>query len=141
MSEQKDQTGEIRRLERMLQGIVRTARDASLTGRLAGGRAIAARQYNTILARLQELGLLPHGLFEPLSEEATFDEVGVAAMSLAHFLQDEAAEAEVHARRGGGFRGGVFEATPGHVKIVGFPGHIGELRKLFGEKPSRENEA
>jgi hypothetical protein len=114
----------------MLAGISKTAREASLTGQLSGGKAVAIRQYNAILTRIAELGVTSSDLFAPLSEEASFDEVGVAASQLADFLRED--EEEEHRRR---WRhgGGVFEASPGHVKIVGFPGNISDLGDVLRE--------
>ncbi|MFN3651230.1 MAG: hypothetical protein ACK47B_16765 [Armatimonadota bacterium] len=81
------------------------------------------RQYNAVLSRLQELGTVSEALFSRLEDDASFDEVGIAAMQLQEFLQDE----EDDRPR---MRGGIFEATPGHVKIVDFPGNIGEIGNL-----------
>jgi hypothetical protein len=130
MSEKENARQEVRRLGRMLQGIAKTAREASLTGQLAGGKSVAIRQYNAILARLTGLGLIPTDLFAPAPEEASFDEVGVAATNLVHFLREDEDE-ERHRRWR--TEGGVFEASPGHVKIVGFPGHIGEIGDIVRE--------
>lgn len=120
---------ELRRLMRMLNGISKTARDASLTGQLAGGKAVAVRQYNAILARLRALELVSGDLFTPLAEDAAFDEVGVAASQLTQFLRDD--DEDDRRRRFGNH--GVFEASPNHVKIVGFPGQISELGDLVRE--------
>ncbi len=123
-----DSQKEMQRLVRLLQGLVRTARDASLTGQLAGGKSVAIKNYNLIVRRLSALEALPSGVFEPLDESASFDEVGVAASQLADYLRDEEEEEPRRRWRGGG---GVFEVSPGHVKIVGFPGNIGELGELL----------
>lgn len=121
---------EVRRLTRMLVGISRMAKDASLTGTLREGKGMAIRQYNAILARLKELDVLSGNLFEPVPESASFAEVGVAAAQLADFLRED--DEEEHRRR---WRhgGGVFEASPGHVKIVGFPGNISDLGDILRE--------
>ncbi len=121
---------ELRRLARMLQNIVKTARDASLTGQLSGGKSVAIRQYHAILARLNALGVVDAELFPQLEDSASFDEVGFAASQLISFFQDEDEE---QARKGWRNGGGVFEASPDHVKIVGFPGGIGELGDLLRE--------
>jgi hypothetical protein len=114
----------------MLVGIAKVARDASLTGQLAGGKAVAIRNYNWILERVSSLELIEGSLFEPLPDSSSFDEVGLAATLLSDFLREEDEEG-THRRRWG--HGGVFEASPGHVKIVGFPGNIGDLGELLRE--------
>lgn len=131
MSEEQDKTKqEVRRLGRMLVSISKMAREASLTGQLKNGKGVAIRQYNAVLERLKELELISGDLFPPVSEDAPFDEVGVAAWQLAEFLRED--DEEEHRRR---WRhgGGVFEASPGHVKIVGFPGNISDLGDILRE--------
>jgi hypothetical protein len=91
---------------------------------------MAIRQYNAILERLKELGVISGGLFEPVAGEASFDEVGVAACQLAEFLREDDEE---ETRRRWRHGGGVFEASPGHVKIVGFPGNISDLGDILRE--------
>src|SRR5207249_2829174 len=46
------------------------------------------QQYNAVLRHLEQSGTVPSGFFPPLSEEATFDEVGVAAGQLAGYIDD-----------------------------------------------------
>ncbi len=121
------QKEEIRRLGRMLRGLAKTARDASFTGQLAGGKGVAVHQYNAILSRLHDMGVAPADLFTPLLQEASFDEVGVAASQLVSFLREEEDEKRWWAN------GGVVSASPGHLKIVGFPGSINELGELLRE--------
>lgn len=128
MSDEKDSVKpEVRRLVRLLNGISKTARDASLTGQLEGGRGVSIRHYNSILARLQELDVACNGLFAPVSDDASFDEVGVAATYLSDFLRDEDEDDTRKRWR----NGGVFEVTPGHVKIVGIPGNMNDLGELL----------
>lgn len=132
MGEKNDEARrEQQRLARVLSGIEKTAREASLTGQLSGGQAVAIRQYNAIVERLERTGTLPEGVFVPLPEGAEFDEVGVAASGLAQYLRDNDEEEE--GRRRGRTGGGVFEAGPGHVKIVGFPGDISDLGVMLRE--------
>lgn len=131
MSEEQDKTKqEVRRLARMLVSISKMAREASLTGQLKNGKGMAIRQYNAIWERLNELGVISGRLFEPVSEAASFDEVGVAAAQLADFLREDDEEEQRRRWRHGG---GVFEASPGHVKIVGFPGNISDLGDILRE--------
>jgi hypothetical protein len=131
MSEEQDKTKqEVRRLARMLVSISKMAREASLTGQLKNGKGMAIRQYNAVLERLKELEVISGDLFPPVSEDAPFDEVGVAAWQLAEFLREDDEEEHRRKWRAGG---GVFEASPGHVKIVGFPGNISDLGDVLRE--------
>lgn len=126
-----DRAAEVRRLVRILTGIARTAREASLTGQLAGGRAVAVRQYNAVFARVEALGLLsPPDLFQRLPEDAGFDEAGVAASQLAAYLREDCEEGP---RRRWRTAGGVVECGPGHMKIVGFPEGLSELGEVLRE--------
>jgi hypothetical protein len=89
MSETNGSQVDIRRIRRMLQETVRIAKDASLTESLQEGARSAARQYNAVLRHLEQSGTLPAGFFPPLGEQASFDEVGVAAGQLAGYLEEE----------------------------------------------------
>jgi len=51
---------------------------------------------------LESAGALPGGLFPPLPEEATFDEVGVAAAQLAGYLEEEPGDDVESSPRTGG---------------------------------------
>ncbi len=127
--ETEESASDLRRLARSLQGISKAARDASLTGQFSGSRALAVRQYNSILRRLLSESRVEEDLFEPLPDSATFDEVGFAAQQLSEFIRSD--DDDEPRRR---FRhGGIFEASPSHVKIVGFPGNIGELGDVLRE--------
>jgi hypothetical protein len=65
------------------------AKEASLTGSLEKGSRSSARQYNRILQVLQGKGIDMAGLFEPLSEDVGFEEIGVAAAQLAGYIEGE----------------------------------------------------
>ena len=45
------------------------------------------RQYNAILGRLSGEGIIPEGLFSPLSEQDRLDEAGVACQQLCGYLK------------------------------------------------------
>jgi len=55
-------------------------------GLLKNGRLNCARQYNRTLARLEQMEAVDPGFFDPVSDEAGFDEIGVAASLLADYL-------------------------------------------------------
>jgi hypothetical protein len=74
----------------MLREMVRIAKDASLTGALAGGAALAVQQYNRTLENMERTGRVPAAWFQPLPPGSTLDEVGVAASQLDSFLEAEA---------------------------------------------------
>lgn len=121
---------ERQRLVRVLQALARMARDRSLTGELSEGHAMAIRQYNAVLQRAEQVGAIPVSLFPPLDSTADFDSAGVAATGLAEYLREED---EPTGKRRFHLGGGVFEASPHHVKIVGFPGDIGDLSRMLRE--------
>ena len=99
-----DNRTEIRRLRRLVREIGELAQHASLTGSLQGGASSAARRYNTIIQRLEELGAVSPGLFQPLAadEAANFDEIGVESKLVAGYLEEE----EEEERAGKGQHGG-----------------------------------
>jgi len=70
----------------MLRANVELAERATMTGSLDKGQKPAIRQYNSILNRLQGTGTIPEGLFVPLEEDASFDDVGVCCTQLAAYL-------------------------------------------------------
>jgi hypothetical protein len=92
--QQNDRATEVRRLRRLLKDIAELAQNASLTGSLQGGARTAARRYNQVVARLEQLGVASPGLFAPLAENVSFDEIGVEATLLAGYLKED--EAPVH---------------------------------------------
>lgn len=134
MSETEGTRQEIRRIRRMLRGMARLAKDATLTGSLQGGGRPAAQQYNQLVLRLEQIGLVPQGMFQPLAEapegsdastdEKLFAEIGVAAALLASYLEpDEEEERSHEGRHAHGPHGNV---------IIGLGGmkHLEELKDL-----------
>ncbi len=53
-----------------------------------GARA-SAQQYNQTVQYLEEQGAIPRGFFQQLREDASFEEVGVAAAQLAGYIQED----------------------------------------------------
>src|SRR5262249_12927520 len=81
------------------------------------------QQFNAILAHLERTGAVPEGLFSPLAEDATFDEVGVAAALLSGGLEEEEEEDRGRRRRGAEFGNGNV------ISITGLGG-LAELKEL-----------
>ncbi|CAN5706872.1 hypothetical protein BH11ARM2_BH11ARM2_07240 [soil metagenome] len=78
----------------LLREIAELCEHASLTGSYAGGEGRVARRYNSIVEHLEDEDALPHDLFEKLSEDAGFSEVGIEARMLCRFLDGEEKEAK-----------------------------------------------
>jgi hypothetical protein len=114
---QNEKAAEVRRLRRLIKDIAELAQHASLTGALQGGASTAARRYNRVVARLEEIGVASPGMFDPLPENTSFDEIGVEATLLAGYLKDD----EGPARAGGG-------NGPASINIIG--GTLGDLEGL-----------
>jgi hypothetical protein len=93
MDEMIPQSPEIRRLCRLLRRTAEMAREAGMTGSLERGAPRAAMQFNRVVRRLEDLGAVPADFFPPLNEEASLDEIGVASLQLAGYL-DESDERE-----------------------------------------------
>lgn len=87
MEQQRQQ--ELRGLFHMLEHTAKLAEDSALTGTFKDGEPRCIAQFNNVLARLSDLGAIPHGLFEPLHAEASFNEIGIACHQLAAYLNDE----------------------------------------------------
>ena len=92
MSQTNEVTIEIRRLRRLLKRMYSLAEHSSLTGALSDGGVDAVAQYNLILTRLGELGILSQTLFPPLPPDASFDRLGVASKLLEGYLEEEVAD-------------------------------------------------
>ena len=90
MGQNDENAVEVRRLRRLLKEIGDLAQSASLTGSLSKGAPAAVRRYNQVVTRLEALGVASGGLFQPLNEESTFDELGVESTLLASYLEEEA---------------------------------------------------
>lgn len=80
---------EVKGMIRLLESTAKMAKEASLTGSLKEGNKAAVRQYNSVLKRLEENHIVPEGLFSPLKEDTSFDEIGVACTQLASYLHEE----------------------------------------------------
>lgn len=80
---------ELRGLFHMLEHTAKLAEDSALTGTFRNGETRCIAQFNNVLARLSDLGAVPHGLFDPLHAEASFNEIGIACHQLAAYLNDE----------------------------------------------------
>ncbi|SRR5579884_190432 len=80
---------EMRRIFRMLREISDMAQHASVTGFLKQGRQTAMNRYNAILSHLEQSGLVPGGLFRPLSPDASFDELNIESRLLASYIEDD----------------------------------------------------
>ncbi len=88
MTMSDDTRAEVRRLAKLLKGIAEMAEGASISGSLSGGATGAVRKYNAVVQRLVSLEVITSGLFQPLAEGASFDEVGVESGLLARYLKD-----------------------------------------------------
>ncbi len=85
---------EIKNIGNLLAITAEVAEQAGLTGVYEGGARRCALQYNASVQRLETLGAIPTGFFQPLSEEAGFGEVGVACAQLASYLGVVSPESE-----------------------------------------------
>ncbi len=124
MRENPTQAAELRRIRRLLRETARMAKEASLTRTLEKGARTSVVQYNHIVQHLERLQAIPPGFFAPLPEDATFDDVGVAAAQLASYLHEEDEE-----RPRSPFSGG----NNGNVHI-----NVGGLRELKDLKELKE---
>jgi hypothetical protein len=115
-------TTEVRKIRNMLRETVRMAKDASMTGSLEDGRKSSARHYNSAVRHLESLDAIPSGLFPSLAEDASFDEVGVAAAQLGSYLVDDDDTAETP------------KVTGSHNVFIGW-GNLKEMKELkeFGQ--------
>lgn len=117
-SEQQDKATEVRRLRRLLKDIADLAQNASLTGSLQGGARTATRRYNTVVERLDTLGVTSPGLFTTLADDAPFDEIGVEATLLAGYLKEDEAPA------------GAGNASGNNAPFINIGGDLGSLKGL-----------
>jgi hypothetical protein len=88
MTTSPDASIEIRRLRRLLREIADLAQHSSLTGSLQNGAPSAVRRYNAVLSQLEQQGMVPDGLFQPLADGTGFDELGVESALLAGYLKE-----------------------------------------------------
>ncbi len=123
-SAEREKATEVRRLRRLLKDIGDLAQHASLTGSLQGGAATAVRRYNAVVRRLTELGAISPGLFSPISDESSFDELGVEATLLSGYLKED----EPPANERGGNKSGNNSAP--FINIVGPLGSMEGMDQL-----------
>src|SRR5437588_62566 len=122
MSETEQAGLEVRRIRRMLRAMERMARESSMTGSLQGGVRASVQQYNLWLEHLVRAGAVPAGLFPPLAEDVSFDEVGVAASLLRSYLEEDEEEEGPHP-----------PGAPGpHGRRFGRPGMVGSHNVFIG---------
>lgn len=124
-----EQKQEVKRIVRLLTSTAKIAKESSLVGALKEGNKSAVRQYNSVLKRLETINLAPEGLFFPLEEDVSFDEVGVACAQLAAYLHED--EPEDH-RSTGGRR----PETPRIGDIVNIGGDLGDIGRIIRDAMS-----
>ncbi|GAA0322677.1 hypothetical protein GCM10008967_11470 [Bacillus carboniphilus] len=71
----------------MLREIKSIAMEASLTGGMKKGSKTLATMYNRCLETLRENDPAISTLFEPLTEDASVDEIGVSAALLSRYMR------------------------------------------------------
>ncbi len=79
----------LQRMHHMLRGLAELAHHASITGFLKQGKRSAMQRYNAILASLEQNSYVPPGLFQTLSEEASFDELNIESTLLARYIEED----------------------------------------------------
>lgn len=93
MSNDSFNSVETYRIYKMLCELAEMAEHASITGFLKQGKPSAIQRYNAILAHLERIEKIPPGLFLPLSDEASFDELNIEGKLLASYIKDDAKQA------------------------------------------------
>jgi hypothetical protein len=102
MTQEDQNAAEVRRIRRLLRQIARLAKEASLTGGLEKGARTSVQQYNRAVHVLeQHLEAIPDGFFPPLAEDASMEEVGVAAFQLAGYLEEDGEDSRSEERHRG----------------------------------------
>src|SRR5690242_11613703 len=84
---------DIQKVFRILNELADLAHHATVTGFLKQGRGSALQRYNAILAHLEQAGYVPQGLFLPLTDTASFDELNIEARLLASYIDDDVKQA------------------------------------------------
>lgn len=79
---------EIRGLFQILEQTSEIAEDSILTENYKDNESRCISQFNKVLQRLNEIDAVPEGLFDPLSENATFSEISIACNHLAAYLSE-----------------------------------------------------
>jgi hypothetical protein len=93
MSEPTMNLQEIRQIRKVLEKIKDIAVHVSITGSLRGGGSHITGQYNAVVQHLQQTVDFPPYLLIALNEDASVDEVGVAADILSAFMRAREEEA------------------------------------------------
>jgi len=88
------QQNEIKSIGNLLAQTAEIAEQAGVTGLYEGGAKRCIQQYNASVTRLEALAAITVGFFQPLSEEASYGEVGVACAQLASYLGATAPEGD-----------------------------------------------
>ena len=82
---------ELRGLFNLLEHTAKLAEDSMHTDAFKNGEARCIAQFNNVLTRLRAIDAVPDGLFDALSDEASFGEIGIACHQLAAYLDEELA--------------------------------------------------
>lgn len=85
---EQERQQEIRGLFQILEQTAEIAEGTILTGNYKDSESRCISQFNKVLQRLNEIDAVPEGLFDPLSENATFSEISIACNHLAAYLSE-----------------------------------------------------
>lgn len=85
---EQEQHQEIRGLFQILEQTAEIAEDTILTENYKDSESRCISQFNKVLQRLNEIDAIPEGLFDPLSDNATFSEISIACNHLAAYLSE-----------------------------------------------------
>ncbi len=88
MSNERETQKEIRRIVRVLEATSKLLEKSALFDNFLEGEKRCIQQFNNALSRLNDLGALPEGLFDPLEEGATFGDIGYSYHQLATYLKE-----------------------------------------------------
>lgn len=129
MSNTEPNQKELKRIHRLLRQMAEMVQHASLTGSLQQGGTQAVQQYNNIVVRLEQIGEIPTGFFPSLAADIPFDGVGIAAGSLAAYIQDTVEE-EQDEKSQAGDNGEHRVDSPSFSVNIGGPVTLGDLESL-----------
>ncbi len=140
-----NQRRELRGVIQLLKATAQMAEHSSLTGSLGNGAGAGVRQYNAVLKRFSETGIVPEYLFAPLYQETSFDELGVLCKQLAGYLKGYVSDA---AEEGEGIVIPDLRHLGEEIREAtgGIPGEVSKalresLRSLTGTEPEAEKTA
>ncbi len=88
MSNERETQREVRRIVRMLEATTKLLEKPSVLDNFASGENRCIKQFNSALARLNELDALPEGLFEPLDDGASIGDIGYAYHQVSTYLKE-----------------------------------------------------